>query len=62
MSLFDECTGVICPRCREETFRMIEGVCWRCAKTKRADSERVIERRAVFRGLRQRLKDARAGR
>lgn len=61
LSSWEDGAGVICPRCHEEAFQVIGGVCARCAKKKTVDSERTIERRAVFRGLRQRLKDARAG-
>lgn len=56
---WDDCTGIDCESCHEEVFQLLDGVCRRCLKKKYAVTEDKIEKRAVFRGLKDRLKEAR---
>ena len=45
MSLFDDCAGVICNGCGEESLRIIEGKCLTCARNQQTmGAEQVLAR------------------
>jgi len=50
--------GVPCSECGEESFRILDGKCLRCFENVKTVSEDKLEKRAIFRGLKRKLKDA----
>jgi len=48
---WDETAGVICPDCKQETLRLIEGICPRCYNAKIAEKEERLGRKREKRYL-----------
>lgn len=54
---WDETAGVICPDCKQETFRLIDGVCLQCHNEKVAKQEGEEEERSERRYYSRRLRE-----
>lgn len=51
----EDWSGVICPGCRQEVYRLIEGKCTRCARKVAVQTDRDIEMKAQLDALRKEL-------
>lgn len=49
-------TGVICPECKQETLRIIDGLCPQCYRDREAERERKLEDRTERRYYKEQLR------
>jgi len=52
---WERAKGVICPRCGQETLRIIDGLCPRCVQAKEAVETETMEKKATVRYFRRAL-------
>lgn len=44
---YDDCNGVVCPECRQEVFRIVNGHCPKCEARITMQNERAMEKIAM---------------
>ncbi len=54
---WERSSGIICPKCEHETFRMVGGICIQCHRDEVAESEKRKEIRAERRYYKDQLRN-----